>query len=148
MPPPKIPGCASLGSAPGFFKRSLIEAKRAPKRRAPRDDFHSFWASPSDMKRSSENRGSRVEDRGSRHCVRRSSILDPQSSILDSVTGRGRARMGNLSARSPHRSQFERERDHQRAEGESVRSDQPDDRKRASQRERHQHHTEEDRKYA
>jgi len=27
--PPKIPGCASLGSALGFFKRSLIEAKRA-----------------------------------------------------------------------------------------------------------------------
>jgi len=27
--PPKIPGCAPLGSALGFFKRSLIEAKRA-----------------------------------------------------------------------------------------------------------------------
>ena len=40
--PPKIPGCAPLGSALGFFKRSLIEAKRAPKRRVPRDDFHSF----------------------------------------------------------------------------------------------------------
>src|SRR5262249_21983554 len=40
--PPKIHGYASLGSALGFFKRSLIEAKRAPKRRVPRDDFHSF----------------------------------------------------------------------------------------------------------
>src|SRR5262245_1988950 len=39
----KIPGYASLGSALCFDQRPIEEDWRAPKRRVPRGDFHSFF---------------------------------------------------------------------------------------------------------
>jgi len=58
--------------------------------------------------------------------------------IFISVTRRGVSNMWGLSARTPQRPQFVRERDHQRAYGENERPDHQDDRKRARRRERQQ----------